>query len=267
MGEGVQDIAPRATERALVARLQLAFQRIAGLLGGEACVHRYGRGFLGEEDPVTLLFRQVAPGDIHVIPEGHEDVAQVLPLPCQRPGRHRTLANGQGRVGHHQRLGHFIHTAQAMALRAGPLGQVRRKVLGIQHRLPRRVAAGTRVQHANQARQGGDAAHRRTRTGRTALLLQGHGRGQAFDGVHIGHAHLVDQAPCIGCHRFEIAALGFGIHRRKCQGRFAGTGDTGEHHEGIPGNVHVNVTQVMFAGTAHADKPEVVCRDRGDVAL
>ena len=267
VGEGVQDVAPRPAEGALVTRLQLALERLAGLLGGETCVHRHGGGFFGEQDPVALFFRQLAPWDIDVIAQGHEDVAQVLPLPRQRPGRHRALADGQGRIGHHQRLGHFIHATQAMALRARALGQVRRKILGIQHRLTRRIATGAGVKHADQTRQGGDTAHRRPRTRRAALLLQGHGRRQAFDGIHIRHADLVDQAPRIGRHRLEITALGLGIHRGKRQGRFARARYAGEHHQGISRNIHIDVAQVMFAGAAHTHKAWALGSDRGSVAL
>ncbi|KWV82673.1 hypothetical protein PFLL34_00251 [Pseudomonas fluorescens] len=267
VGEGVQDIAPSAAEGALVTGLQLAFQRLAGLLRGEAGVHRYGGGFFGEQDPVALLFRQLAPRDVHVITQGHEDVAQVLALPRQRPGRHCTLADGQGRIGHHQRFGHFIHAAQAVALRARALGQVRREVLGIQHGLPFRIAAGAGIEHADQARQGGDTAHRRARTGCTPLLLQGHGRRQAFDAVYVRHADLVDQAPRIGRHRFEIAALGLRVHRGKRQGRFAGARHAGKHHQGVPGNIHIDIAQTMFTGATHPDKARLPGGERWDVAL
>ncbi|MNZ46779.1 hypothetical protein D3C78_644730 [compost metagenome] len=98
-----------------------------------------------------------------------------------------------------------------MAFGAGALGRVGRKVLCIQHRLARRVAASAGVEHADRTGQGGDATHRRARTRGTALLLQGHGWRQALDGVDIRHADLVDQAPGIGRDRLEVAALGFGV--------------------------------------------------------
>ena len=40
-----------------------------------------------------------------------------------------------------------------------------------------------------------------------ALLLQRNPPRQPVDGIHIGHARLVDQAPCVGRYRLEIAAL------------------------------------------------------------
>ena len=254
LAELLRPVAAGQDKMKLSVEKRLAAQRIAGLRRGEACVHRDGRGFFGEQDPVALLFRQVTPGDIHVVAQRHQNVAQVLALPRQRPGRHGALADGQRRVRHHQRLGHFIHPAQAMALRTRALGKVRREVLGIQHRLSRRIAASTGVQHADQARQRRHAAHRRARTRRTALLLQGHGGRQAFDAVHVRHTDLVDQPSRIRRHRLEITPLRFGIHRGKRQGRLAGARYAGKHHQGIPRNIHVDVTQVVFAGATHPHK-------------
>ncbi len=82
--------------------------------------------------------------------------------PCQAMGqaataRSRMVSDGSGTDG---RFGDLIDSAQAMALLAGTLWRVGREVFGIEHRLVGRVAAGARVEHANQARQGGDAAHR-----------------------------------------------------------------------------------------------------------
>ncbi len=221
MGEGVQDIAPCAGEGALVTRLHLALEGDPGFLRGEPGVDRHRRGFFGEQNPVTLLFRQVAPGHIDVVAQGHEDVAQILALPGHRPGGDGTLAYGQARVRDHQRLGDLVHPAQAMALRTRTLWRVRGKVFGVEHRLARRVTAGARIQHADQARQSRHAAHRGTRARRAPLLLQGHRGRQAFDGIDIRHAHLIDQASRIRRHGFEIAALCFGVQRRKRQGRLS----------------------------------------------
>jgi len=252
--EGMQHVAPGTTEGALVARFELALERSAGLCRCQAGVHRYRRRLLGIENPVALCLWQVAPGDVDVIAQGHQDVAQVLPLPGHRPRRHGALADSQRRVGDHGRLGHLIYTPQPMALGAGALRGIGRKVLGVQHRLPGRVAAGAGVEHADRAGQGGDAAHRRARAGRAALLLQGHGRGQAFDGIDIRHADLVDQAPGIGGDRFEVAALGLGVEGGEGQRRLARAGHPGEHHQGVAGDVDVDVLEVVLAGATDADE-------------
>ncbi|MNM86212.1 hypothetical protein D3C81_983570 [compost metagenome] len=148
MHEGVQYVAPGATEGALVAGLLLAFEGGAGLRRGQAGIHRGRGGFFGEQNPVALRVWQVAPGNVHVIAQGDQDVAQVLALPGHGPGRHRALANGQRRVGDQGCLSDFIDAAQAVAFGAGTLWGVGREVFGVQHRLPSRVMAGARVEHA-----------------------------------------------------------------------------------------------------------------------
>ncbi|MNE31546.1 hypothetical protein D3C80_1251200 [compost metagenome] len=254
MHEGVQHVSPGPHERALVAGLLLALEGGAGLRRGQPGIHRRGGCFFGEQDPVALRLWQVAPGDIHVIAQRHQDVAQVLPLPGHRPGRHGALADGQRRVGDHGRFVHFVDPAHAMAFRAGALRRVGREILGIQHRLAGRVVAGAGVEHADRTGQGGHAAHRGTCTRRAALLLQGHGRGQAFDGVDVRHADLVDQAPGIGRDRFEVAALGFGVEGGEGQRGFARAGHAGEHHQCVTGNIDIDVLEVVLAGATDADE-------------
>ncbi len=253
-GEGVQHVAPRTGEGAHVAGLLLALERGAGFGGGEAGVHRRRGRFLGEQNPVAVLLRQVAPGPVDVVAQGDEDVAQVLPVPGRRPGGDGLFADAQRRVRHHQRLGHLVHVAQAVAGRAGALRRVRREVLGVQQRLARRVGAGARVHHPHQAGQGGHAAHRGARVAGAALLLQRHRRRQAVDGVDVRHAHLVDQAPGIGRHRLEVAPLRLGIQGAERQRGLAGTRHAGEHHQRIARDGDIHVLEVVLARAAHFDE-------------
>ncbi len=60
-GEGLEQVLARAGEGALIARRLFAFQRAPGLRRGEAGVDGHGRVLFGEEDPVAVLPRQVAP--------------------------------------------------------------------------------------------------------------------------------------------------------------------------------------------------------------
>ncbi len=247
-------MAPRAGVGALVAGLGLAFECGAGLLGGEAGIDRDGGLLLGEKDPVALLLRQVAPGNVDVIAQGDQDIAQILPAPGGGPGGDGALADGQRGVRHHGGFRHLVDPAQAVALGAGALGRVGREILRIEHRLVGGVATGAGIEHPHQAGKPGHAAHGRTTVGLAALLLQGHRRWQAFDGLHLGHPHLVDQPSGIGRHRFEVAALGLGIEGAEGQRRFARAGYPGEHHQGIAGDIHVDVLQVVLAGTADGDE-------------
>ena len=92
--EGVQHVAPRARERAHVARappcrLSARFTSSSVVAG----VHRHLRLLVGEQDPVAVLLRQLAPRHVDVVAERDEDVAQVLPLPRRRPRGDRALAD------------------------------------------------------------------------------------------------------------------------------------------------------------------------------
>ncbi len=125
VGKGVQDVAPGAGEGALITRFHLALESDAGFFRGQPGVHRHRRRLFSEENPVALLFRQFFPRNVDIDAHGHQDVAQVLPLPRQGPGRHGALADGQVRVRHHQRFGHFIDATKSVTLRAGALRRVR----------------------------------------------------------------------------------------------------------------------------------------------
>ena len=121
-GEGVQDVPRGAGERALVARLLLALERRLRLRRRVAGVDRHGRLLVGEQDPVAILLRQLAPGAVDVVAERHQDVAQVLPVPGGRPGGDGALADGERVVRHHRALGDLVDPAQAVAFGQAPSG-------------------------------------------------------------------------------------------------------------------------------------------------
>ena len=263
VGEGVQHIPPGTGEGAHVARLQLALERGAGLGRREARIHRHRRRFLGEQDPVAVLLRQVLPRPVDVVSHANQDVAQVLALPGRWPRGDRTLADGQRGIGDHDRLGHLVHVAQAVTGGACPLRRVGREVFGIQHRLPGRIGACARVHHPHQTGEGGHAAHRGTRVAGASLLLQRHRGRQAFDRIDFRHARLIDQTPRIGCHGLEVASLGLGIEGAEGERRLPGAGDPREHHQRVARNGNIHILEVVLAGTAHLDEAAGGCRTRG----
>ncbi len=250
--EGVQHIFACAHERTLVARLHLAAHRGARLGRRETRVHRHGGLLFGKEDPVARLLRQIAPGLVDVDAHGHENVAQVLPVPGRRPGGNRAFADAEGVVGHHRLLGDFEDPAQSVAGRACALRRVGRKILRVQHRLPRGIVSCPRIEHAQQARQRRDAAHRRARARRAALLLQGHRRRQAVDGVDRRHADLIDQPARIRRDRFEVAPLRFGIQGAEGERGLARARDAAENNQCVTGNVDIDVAQIVFTRTTYA---------------
>ncbi len=251
-GEGVQHITPRTGERAHVAGLFLALEGAPDLGHVVTGVYRHHRLFVGKQDPVAGFLRQRVPWRIHVMAQRGEDVALVLPMPCARPGGDRTVANAQAAVEHHGRFGGVIDAPQAVAGGACPRGRVRRKTVGVDDLLPRRILAGTRIQHAQRVGDGGDAAHRRACARRAAGLLQGHRRWQAIDGIHLRHAYLVDQAPRIRRDRIQIAPLRLCKDGAERQRRLARSGNAGEHHQCIAGDIHIHVLEVVLARAAYA---------------
>ena len=86
------------------------------------------------------------------------------------------------------------------------------------------------------------------------LLLDGDGRRQALDQVHIGLAHQLQELARIGRKRLHIAALALGIDGVKGQRRFARSRQPGDHHQLAARNIDRYVLEVMFPRATHADE-------------
>ena len=144
-----------------------------------------------------------------------------------------------------------MNASDAMAIRTGALGRVRRKQLRVEKRLISRIVAGARIEHPQQIGQRRHAADRRPGGRRAALLLQGHRRGQPLDRIHLGHRHLMEKAPSVGRDGFEVAPLGFCIQRPEGQRRLSGSGHAGEDDQRIAGNFERDVLEIVLAGSAN----------------
>ena len=144
-----------------------------------------------------------------------------------------------------------MYAADAVAIRTGALGRVRRKQLCVKKRLISRIDAGARVEHPQQIGQRRHAADRRPGGRRAALLLQGHRRRQPLDRIHLGNRHLVEKAPSVRRDGFEITPLGFCIQRPEGQRRLPGSGHAGKHDQRIAGNLERHVLEIVFAGPAN----------------
>ena len=251
--ERLQEVTTGARERAHVAGLVLALQRAPRLGRREAGVDRHRRRLIGEEQPVAILPRQVAPRRVDVVAERHRDVAKVLAVPGGRPRGDRALADREPIVRDHRRLGGIIDATEPVAGGAGALRRVRREVLGVPHRRTRRIRPGPREQHAQQVGQRGDAADRRTRRRRAALLLQRDGGRQSVDFVDVRDAELVEQAPRVGRHRLEIPPLRLSVERAESERGLARAGHAREHHQRVARDVDVDAAQVVRPRPADAD--------------
>ena len=188
------------------------------------------------------------------MPQGGQDVAQILPLPRRGPRCDRALADGERVVRHHGPLGHRVDDAVSFAARAGAFRGVGREGLCRQHRLPRRILPGARVQHAHQVRKGGHAADGGARARGPALLLQGDRRRQPVDVVDVRRRELIEEPPRVRRDRFEVAPLRLRVERAECEGRLARAGHAGEHDQALAREIDVDVLQIVLARATDANE-------------
>ena len=99
----------------------------------------------------------------------------------------------------------------------------------------------------------GDRGHGGPGVAAGGLLFDGDGRGQAFDAVHIGLFHLVQELPGIGAEAFHVAPLAFGVQGVEGQAGLAAAGQAGDHHQLVPGQDQVDVLEVVLPGPVDVD--------------
>ena len=80
------------------------------------------------------------------------------------------------------------------------------------------------------------------------LLVDGDGRGQAVDIVHVGLVHLAQKHTGVGAEALHIPALAFGVDGIKRQRAFAAAAESRQHHQLVPGDGDVDIFQVVLAG-------------------
>src|ERR1700753_457280 len=117
----------RAGKGPLVTGLVLALERATGLLGSEAGVDGDDGLLLGKQNPITRLFRQLAPGPVDVDAHRNQDIALILATPRGGPGGDGALTDGQRVIRYHRPLGRLVDAAETVACRAGALRRVWRE--------------------------------------------------------------------------------------------------------------------------------------------
>ena len=110
----------------------------------------------------------------------------------------------------------------------------------------------------------GDRGHGRARVLGGALLLDGDGRGNAFDEVGVGLVHPFEELAGVGGERFDVAALAFGVERVEGQGGLARAADPGDDDELVEGDVEIDPFQVVDPDTA---KDDALCRRHGLIRI
>ncbi len=86
------------------------------------------------------------------------------------------------------------------------------------------------------------------------LLLDGDGRGQPLDGVHVGLVHLFEELAGVRRQALHVAPLPFGVERVEGQARLAGAGQPRDDDEAPPRDLQVEVLEVVLPGTSDADR-------------
>ena len=127
VGQRVAHVLARAPEGAVVVAT-------GGVVGLAAPVDEHARLLVGVEQPVAVLAGQLAPRHVDVDADRLGHPQQVLALPGAGPGRDRTVADAQRRVGHEEVLGDVVRLPQPVTGR----GTLRRRCSA---RTPRPPAA------------------------------------------------------------------------------------------------------------------------------
>ena len=104
----------------------------------------------------------------------------------------------------------------------------------------------------------GDRADGGPRVAAGGLLIDGDGRGETVDEVHVRLVHLAEELPGVGGERLDVPALALGEDRVERQARLARAGQPGEHDHGVAREVNRDVLEVVLARAAN-DKPVSHC--------
>ena len=98
-----------------------------------------------------------------------------------------------------------------------------------------------------------DRPHRAPRVPADGLLFNGDHRAQAADQVHIRPFDTTEELPRIGIEGLDVPALSFGVYGVEGQGALATPAQSGDHHQAVAGNTHIDVLQVVHPGPQHFD--------------
>ncbi len=99
---------------------------------------------------------------------------------------------------------------------------------------------------------------RRRRDGRAlvaagAALLDGDGRGQALDEIHVRLLHLVEELPRVGGQALDVAALALGVERVEGERGLSRAAEPRDHDELLTRDFQRQVLQVVLAGASDSD--------------
>ena len=99
----------------------------------------------------------------------------------------------------------------------------------------------------------GHGADRRARVARGRLLVDRDRRREALDRVDVGLLHQTEELPRVGGERLHVAALPLGVDRVEGKARLAGPGEAGYDDQRVPGELEVDVLEVVLPGAGDDD--------------
>ena len=85
------------------------------------------------------------------------------------------------------------------------------------------------------------------------LLVDGNGRGQAVNSVHIGLVHLTQKLPGIGAETLHIPPLSLGKNGVEGQTGLARAGQAGKHHQFVSGDGQIHILQIILPRAPNSD--------------
>ena len=97
------------------------------------------------------------------------------------------------------------------------------------------------------------------------FLLDGDGRRNAFDHLHVGLGHPAQELAGVGRQALGEPALALGEQGVEREGRLAAPGNARDHHEPVPRNLHRYVLEVVDLRPAYDDVP--FCRHDQTISL
>ncbi len=96
-------------------------------------------------------------------------------------------------------------------------------------------------------------SHGGTGVFRGGLLVNGNGRGQAVDGVHVRLVHLSKELAGVRAQALDVPSLSLGVNGVEGQAGLAGAGKPGENHQLVSGDGQVHVFQVVLPRAPNDD--------------
>jgi hypothetical protein len=93
----------------------------------------------------------------------------------------------------------------------------------------------------------------RSRVSAGAALLDRNRRRQSLDKIDIWLFHLIEELPRISGETLYVSALPFGIKSVESQRGFPRTTQPGDDHKFFPWNLHMEVLEIVLAGTTNFD--------------